>query len=165
MQVFKDLSRGQCCCHPPTPWDQPREASEGGGWKGKGAQQLSAHPYLAVSGGASGRGRHQTHSWPRPSSRFKAPVTPTPPAGRIPPSAGLGRALLVKRDEPTQLTCHLVRAPGWWPPGEAGPGWPHNWTRKPQIPNPCTKDIFLNLGRQALAVCTNGRMIICKNQP
>ena len=35
---------------------------------------------------------------------------------------------------------------------------------KPPASKPCAKDIFLNLGRQALAVCTNGHVVICKKQ-
>lgn len=66
---------------------------------------------------------------------------------------------------PGQLTNRLVRVLRPWPPGEAGPSCPHDSTRNPQVPNPCIKDIFLNLGRQALAVRTNGHMITCKRQP
>lgn len=38
-------------------------------------------------------------------------------------------------------------------------------TVQPQPSSPCTKDIFLYLGRQALAVRTDGHVVICKKQP
>lgn len=35
---------------------------------------------------------------------------------------------------------------------------------EPPALSPCTKDIFLDLGRQALAICTDGRVVTCRKQ-
>lgn len=119
--------------HPMGPAEGGQRGPYGGrDRKGKGSPATpSAHPRLAASGGAAEGGPHQTHPWLRPSCRFKAPVTQAPPAGRISPSAGPGRALLVH--QPTAWRGHWGRGhqgkPGlavlMTPPETPDPKAPH----------------------------------------
>lgn len=96
-----------------------------------------------------------THSWLRPNCRRRV-WDPSPLQARSDP-IGSRRA----PDCPTSLS----RGPR---SGRQG-----NWAltlRPPETsahpaPIPRTKDIFFDLTRQALAVCTNGHMVICKNEP
>lgn len=60
---------------------------------------------------------------------------------------------------PGQPTHPLARSPG------SESGCPPDSTRKPWVPSPRIKDIFLNLGRQALAVRANSHVVICERQP
>lgn len=64
-----------------------------------------------------------------------------------------------REDPPGQPTHPLARPPG------SESGCPPDSTRKPRIPSPRVKDIFLNLGRQALAVRANTHVVICERQP